>query len=263
MSDTTEATATAIVVDGSSEQDRPTLRCTDVTKQFPDGTVALQDVDVTVAPGEFVTVVGPSGCGKSTLLRLAAGLEDATIGTVENTATSTSYVFQEPVLLEWRSARRNVELVGELRGVDRHERRARAMEALAMVGLDHASDRHPRQLSGGMRMRVSIARALVAEPELALFDEPFGALDEITRLHLQTELQRLFVDRGFAGMFITHSVSEAVYLSSRVVVLSGSPGRIVADVAMPWDYPREPELRYEADFASRVGEVSEALEVHA
>lgn len=240
-----------------------TLVLDDVTKAFPTGTVALEGVSLSVVAGEFVSVVGPSGCGKSTLLRLASGLDDASGGEVEVNATSTSYVFQEPTLLEWRSALRNVELVGELRGVPKLERRRRAREALDLVGLSGFEKQHPRQLSGGMRMRVSIARALVAEPDLALFDEPFGALDEITRLRMQTELQSLFALKSFAGLFITHSVSEAVYLSTRVVVMSGRPGRVVADIPVPWAYPRTPELRYEPEFGALVGEVSAALGEHS
>jgi len=240
-----------------------TLVLDDVTKAFPTGTVALEGVSLTVAAGEFVSVVGPSGCGKSTLLRLASGLDQVTGGDIEVNATSTSYVFQEATLLEWRSALRNVELVGELRGAGKADRRRRAQEALDLVGLTGFEKQHPRQLSGGMRMRVSIARALVAEPDLALFDEPFGALDEITRLRMQTELQSLFELKSFAGLFITHSVSEAVYLSTRVVVMSGRPGRVVADIPVPWSYPRPPELRYEAEFAALTGQVSAALGEHS
>jgi NitT/TauT family transport system ATP-binding protein len=240
-----------------------TLVLDDVTKAFPTGTVALEGVSLRVSAGEFVSVVGPSGCGKSTLLRLASGLEQVTGGEIEVNATSTSYVFQEATLLEWRSALRNVELVGELRGAPKADRRRRAQEALDLVGLTGFEKQHPRQLSGGMRMRVSIARALVAEPDLALFDEPFGALDEITRLRMQTELQSLFELKSFAGLFITHSVSEAVYLSTRVVVMSGRPGRVVADIPVPWSYPRPPELRFEPEFAALTGEVSAALGEHS
>ncbi|MCF7548833.1 MULTISPECIES: ABC transporter ATP-binding protein [Pseudonocardia] len=240
-----------------------TLTLEGVTKQFDTGTVAVREVSLDLAPGDFVTVVGPSGCGKSTLLRLASGLETVTRGTVAVEAASTSYVFQDPTLLEWRSALRNVELVGELRRVPREERRRRALEALELVGLTGFEAQHPRKLSGGMRMRVSLARALVADPDLALFDEPFGALDEITRLQMQTELQKLFQLKGFAGLFITHSVSEAVYLSTRVVVMSGRPGRIVAEIPVPFAYPRPPELRYAPEFAELTGRVSEALGEHS
>jgi NitT/TauT family transport system ATP-binding protein len=176
-----------------------TLALERVAKRFPTGTVALTDVSLSLDAGELVSVVGPSGCGKSTLLRLACGLDDVTSGAIAVSARATSYVFQDATLLEWRSALRNVELVGELRGVPREERRARALAALELVGLSGFEHQHPRQLSGGMRMRVSLARALVAEPDLAHFDEPFGALDEITRLQMQTELQKLFRLRRFAG----------------------------------------------------------------
>ena len=244
---------------GRERPDVSTLHLDGVSKRFPTGTVAVTDLTLTIEAGEFVAVVGPSGCGKSTLLRLASGLEQVTSGTIDIAADATSYVFQDPTLLEWRSAARNVELVGELRGVPREERRRRAQEALELVGLAGFETQHPRQLSGGMRMRVSLARALVAEPQLALFDEPFGALDEITRLQMQTELQKLFRGKGFAGLFITHSVSEAVYLSTRVLVMSGRPGRFVAEVPIPWEYPRPPELRYAPDFAAITGTVSAAL----
>lgn len=242
---------------------RRTLALDRVGKTFDTGTVALTDVSLEVGAGDFVSVVGPSGCGKSTLLRLASGLEQVTSGSIDVDARATSYVFQEATLLEWRSAQRNVELVPELRGVGAAERRARAAEALELVGLTGFEKQHPRALSGGMRMRVSIARALVAEPDLALFDEPFGALDEITRLKMQSELQRLFELKQFAGLFITHSVSEAVYLSTRVLVMSGRPGRIVADIPIPWAYPRPPELRYSAEFGEIAGRVSAALGEHS
>jgi NitT/TauT family transport system ATP-binding protein len=234
----------------------------DVSKRFGPVTV-FDGLSLSVESGEFMVFLGPSGCGKSTLLRLASGLETTTSGTIEVSARATSYVFQDATLLEWRSALRNVELVGELRGVPREERRARARAALDLVGLTGFEGQHPRQLSGGMRMRVSLARALVAEPDLALFDEPFGALDEITRLQMQTELQKLFRLERFAGLFITHSVSEAVYLSTRVLVMSGRPGRIVAEIPIPWGYPRPPELRYAADFAAITGRVSAALGEHS
>lgn len=235
------------------------LRLTGVEMEFDDGTRALTGIDLAVAPGELVTLVGPSGCGKTTILRLAAGLLTPTSGEVEVTGATTSFVFQDPTLLEWRTALRNVELLGELSGVPREERRTRALAALESVGLAADAAKHPRQLSGGMRMRVSIARALVADPDLALFDEPFGALDEITRLAQQTLLQDLFAQRRFAALFITHSVSEAVYLSDRVLVMGR--GTIAAEVRVPWEHPRPPEIRYSAEFAALAGEVSRLLEV--
>lgn len=241
----------------------PTLSMTDVTKDFDTGTRALTGVSLSISQGEFVSVVGPSGCGKSTLLRLASGLEDISYGEMAVEAAVTSFVFQDATLLEWRSAQKNVELVGELAGLPAAERARRSKEALDLVGLSGFENQHPRALSGGMRMRVSIARALVAEPQLALFDEPFGALDEITRLKMQTELQRIFQLKSFAAMFITHSISEAVYLSSRVLVMSGRPGRIVEDIELPWSYPRSPELRYEPEFGRIAGHISQTLEANS
>ncbi|HCX85375.1 MAG TPA: hypothetical protein DHV14_09635, partial [Micrococcales bacterium] len=238
----------------------PALVLDGVTKVFGDGTRALDGVSLTVGRGELVTLVGPSGCGKTTALRVAAGLEPPTSGSVhlDTDPAAVSFVFQDPTLLEWRTATSNVALVPELRGVTRAERTERAHRALEDVGLGDALDKRPRQLSGGMRMRVSIARALVADPELALFDEPFGALDEITRLSLQTLLQGIFARRRFAGLFITHSVSEAVYLSDRVLVMG--PGRVETEVAVPFAHPRPPELRFTPEFAALTGDVSRLLE---
>jgi NitT/TauT family transport system ATP-binding protein len=226
--------------------------------------VALADVDLSVGAGEFVSVVGPSGCGKSTLLRLAAGLSRPTAGEIALRSDRIAYVFQDPTLLPWRSALANVELVGELHRLSKTERRDKARAALATVGLGEFENQLPAQLSGGMRMRVSLARGLVLEPDIFFFDEPFGALDEITRLRMQEELQRLLNTATFSALFITHSVSEAVYLSNRVVVMSARPGRILHEVAIPFDYPRPAELRYQAEFGQLAGEVSAALlEGHA
>ncbi len=230
-----------------------------VAKQFPDGTVAMTPVSFTVRPGEFVAVVGPSGCGKSTLLRLASGLTAPTAGRIQAAPQKMGYVFQDATLLPWRTVRRNVELLGELRGMSRSDARAAAAAAIETVGLTGSENKYPRALSGGMKMRASLARALTMSPEVFLLDEPFGALDEITRERLNDELLRLFIDRGFAAVFVTHSVAEAVYLSSRVLVMSERPGRIVADIAVPFDYPRAPELRYDPAFAAVAGQVGAAL----
>ena len=231
----------------------------DVALRFPNGTVALEGVDLTVDRGEFVTVVGPSGCGKSTLLRIASGLEAATTGTAEVDTDRIGYVFQDATLLPWRSVGRNVELLAELNGVPKGDRRRKAAESIDLVGLSGFEDSLPGQLSGGMKMRASLARSLTLEPELFLFDEPFGALDEITRERLNDELLRLFVEKSFAGLFITHSVSEAVYLSTRVVVMSGRPGHVVGEFAVPFPMPRDPDVRFTPEFAELVGEVSHAL----
>ena len=231
----------------------------DVAMTFPDGTVALTGVDLTVNRGEFVAMVGPSGCGKSTLLRIASGLETASNGTVELNTDRVGYVFQDATLLPWRSVQSNVELLGELHGTSRAQRAAKAKEAIGLVGLTGFEKYLPRALSGGMRMRTSLARSLTLDPEIFFFDEPFGSLDEITRERLNDELITLFTERQFAALFITHSVSEAVYLSTRVVVMSGRPGRIVDTFDVPFEMPRDPEIRFTGEFAHLVGEVSHAL----
>jgi NitT/TauT family transport system ATP-binding protein len=226
---------------------------------YPNGTIALSGVDLTVQRGEFVTVVGPSGCGKSTLLRIASGLESASEGTATVSTKRVGYVFQDPTLLPWRNVRQNVELLAELQWDTQAVRRAKAQKAIDLVGLSGFEKHLPRQLSGGMRMRASLARSLTLDPELFLFDEPFGALDEITREYLNDELLKLFVEQQFAGLFITHSVSEAVYLSTKVIVMSGRPGHIVDSFDVPFPMPRDPDIRYTAEFAALVGEVSHAL----
>ena len=230
-----------------------------VSMTFPDGTRALEDVSFSVGAGEFVTVVGPSGCGKSTLLRIASNLEQNTGGTCNVDRNSIGYVFQDPTLMQWRTVQRNVELIAELHGVPRAERAARAADAIARVGLRGFEDKYPRQLSGGMRMRASLARSLVMQPKVFLFDEPFGALDEITRERLNDEVLSLFVREGFAGLFITHSITEAVYMSTRVLVMSARPGRIVASFEVPFGSDRSHDLRYEPEFAELCGEISHAL----
>ena len=226
---------------------------------FPDGTHALRETTFDVRPGEFVTVVGPSGCGKSTLLRIASGLTKATGGFVSVEPGNVGYVFQDATLLQWRTVQKNVELLAELEGIDKVERARRAAENIALVGLDGFEKKYPKQLSGGMKMRCSLARSLVMDPTVFLFDEPFGALDEITREKLNDELLSLFQRKGFAALFITHSIYEAVFLSTRVLVMSARPGRIVGDFKIPFAYPRSPELRFEAEFAELSGQVSHAL----
>ena len=237
----------------------PALSFRDVSMVFPDGTHALRETTFDVRPGEFVTVVGPSGCGKSTLLRIASGLTKATGGFVSVDPGSVGYVFQDATLLQWRTVQKNVELLAELEGIDKAERARRAAENIALVGLDGFEKKYPKQLSGGMKMRCSLARSLVMDPTVFLFDEPFGALDEITREKLNDELLSLFQRKGFAALFITHSIYEAVFLSTRVLVMSARPGRIVGDFKIPFAYPRSPELRFEAEFAELSGQVSHAL----
>jgi NitT/TauT family transport system ATP-binding protein len=248
----------------TTETTPPTTRAaalafTDVSKTFPDGTFALGATTFDVAPGEFVTIVGPSGCGKSTLLRIASGLDTPSTGSVSVDRASLGYVFQDATLLPWRTVRRNVELFAELEGVDKAERARRVAENVALVGLQGFEDKYPKQLSGGMRMRASLARALVMEPEVFLFDEPFGALDEITRERLNDELLGLFARKGFGALFITHSITEAVFLSTRVLVMSARPGRILRSFEVPFGYPRSHDLRFDPAFAELAGEVSHAL----
>ncbi len=226
---------------------------------FPDGTKALGGVSFDVNPGEFVTVVGPSGCGKSTLLRIASNLETETEGKCEVDRNSIGYVFQDATLLPWRNVRKNIEIIAELHGIEKTQRAKLAQDAIDLVGLTGFEDKYPRQLSGGMRMRASLARSLVMKPRVFLFDEPFGALDEITRERLNDELLRLFQIEGFAGLFITHSISEAVYMSTKVLVMSARPGQIVGSFDIPFSYPRAHSLRYEPQFAEICGEVSLAL----
>ena len=237
----------------------PALVFESVSMTFPDGTLALRDATFTVHPGEFVTVVGPSGCGKSTLLRIASGLVQQSGGTVTVDRESLGYVFQDATLLKWRTVQSNVELMAELSGVDKEKRRSLASDVIDLVGLRGFEDKYPKQLSGGMKMRCSLARALVMDPSVFLFDEPFGALDEITRERLNDELLSLFQRQRFASLFITHSIAEAVFLSTRVLVMSGRPGEIVGDFDVPFSYPRSPELRFDPAFAELCGEVSRAL----
>jgi NitT/TauT family transport system ATP-binding protein len=237
----------------------PLLTFGGVSKRFPDGTTALDGVELRVPAGEFVSVIGPSGCGKSTLLRIASDLTQATGGTVEVQTRKIGYVFQDPTLLPWRTVQANVELFAELRGLPKGERRRRADDAIKLVGLSDFAGHRPRALSGGMRMRVSLARSLTLQPELFLFDEPFGALDEITRERMNDELLQLYLTQRFTAVFVTHSVTEAVFLSTRVLVMSGRPGRILGDFAVPFEYPRPPRLRFEQRFARLAGQVSARL----
>jgi NitT/TauT family transport system ATP-binding protein len=230
-----------------------------VSKVFPDGTRALDDVTLAVNSGEMVAIVGPSGCGKSTLLRLASKLTVQTSGEIHVGPGNLGYVFQDATLLPWRTVQDNVELLAELAGLPRDRRALLAAQAIALTGLSGFEKHRPRALSGGMRMRVSLARALTMRPQIFLFDEPFGALDEITREHLGGELLSLFEREQFAGLFVTHSVSEAAFLASRVVVMSPRPGRILTEVAVPFPYPRPPEIRFQPEFAAIAGHISERL----
>ncbi len=235
------------------------LEFRNVTKTFPDGTQALRPVSFGVAPGEFISIVGPSGCGKSTLLRLASGLAPPTSGGIFVDSDHLGYVFQDASLLPWRTVRGNVELFAQLRGVKRIKRRQLAEKAIATVGLTGNEDKYPRALSGGMKMRTSLARSLTIDPDVLLFDEPLASLDEITRQRIGEEILDLFAKQRFSALFVTHSVSEAVFLSSRVVVMSSQPGRVTSQITVPFLYPRPGSLRYTAEFAQLSGMVSEAL----
>jgi NitT/TauT family transport system ATP-binding protein len=228
----------------------------DVSKVFGDGTHAVDRVSLDVAPGELVAIVGPSGCGKSTLLRMASGLSVATSGVVDTDHDEIGYVFQDATLLPWRTVQHNVELPAQIRKLPKAEREQRAREAIELTDLRGFERHRPRALSGGMRMRVSLARALTMRPSVFLFDEPFGALDEITRERLNDELLRLFLHEGFSGLFVTHSVTEAVYLATRVVVMSPRPGRIVSQTEIPFHYPRTPELRFDPAFTALAASIS-------
>ncbi|KQC37491.1 sulfate ABC transporter ATP-binding protein [Frankia sp. ACN1ag] len=232
----------------------------DVGKTFSDGTDALRGVSLTVADGEFVTVVGPSGSGKSTLLRIASGLTEPSSGTVAVGPKAPGYVFQDPTLLPWRTVEGNVGLFAQLDRVPKKRRRELVAAAISLTELEGFERHRPTALSGGMRMRVSLARALTVRPSLFLFDEPFGAVDEITRQRLGEEVQRLHARERFAGVFVTHSVVEAVWLASRVVVLSARPGRVLAQVDVPFAYPRPADLRFDAAFGDVARTVSAALQ---
>jgi NitT/TauT family transport system ATP-binding protein len=249
----------------------PAVLIEGVSKVFNRGRVnqvdALAGIDLQVATGEFVSLIGPSGCGKSTLLRLVANLTDPTAGRVTLNGKSArqarldqdyGMAFQQSGLFEWRSVAKNIELPLELRGVDRKQRRARAVELLDLVKLPEFADHHPWELSGGMQQRVAIARALACRPALLLMDEPFGALDEMTREHMQDELIRICAETATTAIFVTHSIPEAVYLSNRVVVMSPRPGRIVAAIDVELGQ-RSEDTREAPEFFKKITEVREAL----
>jgi NitT/TauT family transport system ATP-binding protein len=231
-----------------------------VSLTWPSGTPALSNIDLTIAPGEFVAVVGPSGCGKSTLLRLAAGLQKPTMGTIHTGSAAVEFVFQDPTLLPWLDVFRNVALSLTLSGT---EDSRRVEEALGEVGLAGDREKLPRQLSGGMKMRTSVARALVSEPDLFLLDEPFSAVDEMRREELNALLLALHAKRKFAAIFVTHSVSEAVLLADRILVMAGGPGRIHNEIMVPLDRGTRMASRFEAVFVELTRLVSESLKAAA
>ena len=231
-----------------------------VGKTFSNGTEALRGVDLAIGPGEFVSLLGPSGCGKSTALRLIAGLAEPSAGRVEWARRERlGFVFQEPTLMPWRTVLGNIRLPLQVAGIGKSEAEARAEAALAQVGLAGFEASYPRQLSGGMKMRVAIARALVTGPKLLLLDEPFAALDEITRLRLNEDLLGLWASSGLTVAFVTHSVYESVFLSTRILVMAPRPGRIVADIALPDAGPRDEAYRTSAPYNEACRTVSAAL----
>lgn len=244
----------------------PLIKIAALTKRYRRGPVILDNIDIDVEKGEFVTLIGPSGCGKSTVLKLIASLSPVTSGTLlvdnmkpEKARKETSFVFQEATLLPWRTVARNIELPLEVSGVPEGERREICSRMLKLVRLEHVSGHYPRQLSGGMKMRVSIARALAISPRILLLDEPFGALDEMTRDRLNEELLGIREKQKFTAVFVTHSVSEAVFLSSRIVVLAANPGRVHRDCAVPFPYPRNAETRDSPEFQRFVTQISKEL----
>jgi NitT/TauT family transport system ATP-binding protein len=235
-----------------------------IDKVFPGGVHALDRIDLAIRRNEFVTLLGPSGCGKTTLLRILAGLIAPTGGQVRShtgdaEGARIAFVFQQPTLMPWANVASNVRLPLDLSGVDRVEAERRVRDALALVGLSESARAWPRELSGGMQMRVSIARALVTEPGLLLMDEPFGALDEITRSRLDREVRDLWARQKLTVVFVTHSIYEAVFLSTRVVVMSARPGRVVGEVAIEQPHPRTDAFRAGEAYAQYCRRLSELL----
>jgi NitT/TauT family transport system ATP-binding protein len=239
----------------------PIVSLRGVGKTFESGTVALRGLDLDVRAGEFVSLLGPSGCGKSTALRIVAGLSTATKGSVEWPAGAghIGFVFQEPTLLPWADVAANVRLPLRLSHTDDARSHAAVARALERVGLADFAEAFPRELSGGMRMRTSIARALVTEPELLLMDEPFAALDEITRFKLNNDLLAVWQALRRTVIFVTHSVFESVYLSQRIVVMTPRPGRVFGEIAVDAPYPRDERFRTSAEYAGFCRQVAEAL----
>jgi NitT/TauT family transport system ATP-binding protein len=233
----------------------------DVSKSYENGTLALSDFNLDVREGEFVSLLGPSGCGKSTALRILAGLADPSQGAVEWTgnAAQLGFVFQEPTLMPWASVADNVRLPLRLAHADATQSRDAVAKALERVGLTEFAQSYPRELSGGMKMRVSIARALATEPQLLLMDEPFAALDEITRFRLNNDLLKVWQELRRTVVFVTHSVFESVYLSQRIVVMSPRPGRVFTEIEVPASYPREDRYRMSPEYAGYCRQVADAL----
>ncbi len=230
-----------------------------VTKRYDNGVQAIDTTDLHLPSGSFTSIVGPSGCGKSTLLRIVAGIVAPTTGRCVRGAGTPAFVFQEPALLPWRTAEGNAALLMELEHWPPAARRARAAEVLRQVGLGGFGRAYPHELSGGMRMRLSLARALALRPDLLLLDEPLAAVDELTRDLLQEQLSQLWQQCRFAGVLVTHNVQEAVFLSQRIVVMAARPGRVVDVVDVPFPFPRHAALRASPAFAGLAAQVSATL----
>jgi NitT/TauT family transport system ATP-binding protein len=247
-------------------EDIPEIQLAGVTKRFRDATVAIENLDLRVQQGEFVTFLGPSGCGKSTLLKLVSGLSPVSEGTVsvngktpEAARHMVSFIFQDATLLPWRTVEQNVGLGMELEHAPRAVRADRVAQMLDLVSLSHVAGSYPRQLSGGMKMRVSIARALVSSPRILLMDEPFAALDEMTRDRLNEELLRLYAEQKWTVLFVTHSVAEAVFLSTRILILAARPGRVAQEIKVNLPWPRTAETRESSAFEGHVTQASRLL----
>ncbi len=264
------AQAVAETVPSQQPARRPVVSMRSVSKVFSNGTVALSDMTLDVAKGEFLSLLGPSGCGKSTALRIVAGLGDASSGAIDWPTSrinqkglpegDISFVFQDPTLMPWQDVFNNVYLPFRLNHVGKSHARDRIMQALAHVGLEDFADAYPRELSGGMRMRVSIARALVTEPKLLLMDEPFAALDEITRQKLNEDILKLWRQTGVTVIFVTHSVFESAYLSNRIVVMKARPGQVYADLPLVSSAVRDENYRTSEEYRASCERVSKTLQ---
>lgn len=245
----------------------PAIEVLSAEKIYSNGTRALLPVNLTINQGEFVTLLGPSGCGKSTLLKMVAGLVEPSDGKLvlwrrdsrEKAQVPLSFVFQEATLMPWSNVQNNVRLPLDLAGVPRAEANTRVSEALELVGLGKFASVLPRELSGGMQMRVSIARGLVTRPKLLLMDEPFGALDEITRNKLDSDLLRLWREQRLTVVFVTHSIHEAVFLSQRVIMMAARPGRVVQDIAITEPFPRNEDFRVSPAFSRYAKQLQDSL----
>ncbi len=244
----------------------PIVEFKSVTKSYGDSPLVLDGIDFTAEAGEFISLIGPSGCGKSTLLRLIADLSPVTSGslniagrTAEAKASELAFVFQEPTLLPWQTVAHNVELPQKLRDMPAKERATSRDRALQLVHLEDRGDAYPRQLSGGQKMRVSIARALTLDPKILLLDEPFGALDEMTRERLNEELLSIRHQQSWTAFFVTHSVAEAVFLSNRIFIMSANPGKIAHEIKIDLPHPRTSDTRFSRPYQALVAEVSKLL----